>query len=291
MVSVTVSVKQGRQPVANLTAGDFAITDNGVAQTVDVLELTRVPIDLTLVMAWHRPPNRDARERYFRAMTSASSVRKSLLTQDRLRTVWAGADISGGLMGNDESLWLSEANALRSNLSVSVVDGWSYAIERPVIPLAPHSQVSVVDGLFYAIAWLVEPDRRHLVVAFTDGFDRYSVLDKETLPRLAAHSDAVLHVVFSGSADDYGNGVPSRWVEIDRDIVSEAARRTGGTVRTSTDAAQDLAAIVEDYRTSYVLQYTPRETPAPGWHELRVRVTRPGRFIVRARQGYEVARK
>ena len=170
-------------------------------------------------------------------------------------------------MGNDESLWAREVDVLRSNLSVSVV-----------------------DGLFYAIAWPVEPDRRHLVVAFTDGLDRYSVLDKGTLFRLAAHSDAVLHVVFIWSAAEYGNGVPSQKVEIDRDTVSEAARRTGGTVRTGTDAAQDLAAIAEDYRTSYVLQYTPRGTPAPGWHELRVRVTRPGRFDVRARQGYEVGR-
>jgi hypothetical protein len=290
VVSVNVSVKQGRQPVANLTAGDFAITDNGVAQTVDVLALTHVPIDLTLVMAWHRPPNRDARERYFRTMTAAASVRRSLLTQDRLRTVWAGADISGGLIGNDESLWAREAEVLRSNQGVSVVDGSPYAIQKLVVPLAPHPQVSVVDGLFYAIAWPVEPDRRHLVVAFTDGLDRYSVLEKETLPRLAAHSDAVLHVVFGGSPDDYGPFVQTQRMEMDRDIVSEAARRTGGTVRTGTDAARDLAAIVGDFRTSYVLQYTPREAPAPGWHELRVRVTRPGRFDVRARQGYEVGR-
>ena len=71
VVSVNVSVRQGRQPVTNLTAGDFAIADNGIAQTVDVLALAHVPIDLTLVMAWQRPPNRNAREMYFRAMTSA----------------------------------------------------------------------------------------------------------------------------------------------------------------------------------------------------------------------------
>ena len=265
VVSVNVSVKQGRQPVGNLTAGDFALTDNGVEQTVDALSLARVPIDLTLVMAGYESPSRDSLDAYFRDLTSASNVRRSLLPQDRLRLVWVQTEIRGGLVGNEESLWANEAMDIEHYMSVSVV-----------------------DGLFYAMAWPVEPDRRHLVVAFTDGFDRYSVLEMETLPRLAAHSDAVLHVVLRPNSHSQ-EMLRIEW-ETDHEIVSEAARRTGGTVRSARDASQDLAAIIDDYRTSYVLQYAPRGGPAPGWHGLRVRVKRPGRFDVRARRGYEVRR-
>jgi hypothetical protein len=266
VVSVNVSVKQGRQPVGNLTAGDFVLTDNGVEQTVDALSLERVPIDLTLVITGTEGPNRSDRDAYTRAVTSASSVRRALQPQDRLRLVSGHGAIRGGQLGNDEPLGVRATDLDRSMF------------------------VSVADGLFYAMAWPVEPDRRHLVVAFTDGFDRYSVLDMETLPRLAAHSDAVLHVVFRASPAVYSDGPVQKLIDWERAIVSEAARRTGGTVRTATDASQDFAAIIEDYRTSYVLQYTPRGVLAPGWHELRVRVTRPGRFDVRARQGYEVRR-
>ena len=265
VVSVNVSVKQGRQPVGNLTAGDFALTDNGVEQTVDALSLERVPIDLTLLIAGYEGTRHP--DAYFRALTSASSVRRSLLPRDRLRLVSAESEVRGALLGNEESL-LARALNVEEHVGVSI---------------------SVVDGLFYAMAWPVEPDRRHLVVAFTGGLDRYSVLDRETLPRLAAHSDGVLHVVLGNVA--YSQAPLRIEWETNQAILSEAARRTGGTVRTATDALKDLTTIIEDYRTSYVLQFTPRGTPAPGWHELRVRVTRPGRFDVRARQGYEVRRE
>jgi hypothetical protein len=62
---------------------------------------------------------------------------------------------------------------------------------------------------------------------------------------------------------------------------------TGGTLQRVQGASNALARIVEEFRSSYVLSYTPRERPAPGWHELRVKLTRPGSFNIRARKGYE----
>jgi hypothetical protein len=272
-VSVNVSVKRGRVPVTGLSTTDFTLTDNGVTQTVDALTLERVPIDLSLVMTRPEGPYREAREAYFRALRSASSVRKSLLAHDRLRLVSVDAAILGRVLGNEESLLARE---------IEIQDGIG---------------VSVIDGLYYAIAWPVEPDRRHLIVAFTNGWDRSSVLEKKMLPRLAAHSDAVLHVVFwaKPGADMVGIGYNTSsspplltpWQD-GHDAVVEAAQRTGGAVHNATDALQDLAAIIEDFRTSYVLQYTPRGVPSPGWHEIRVRLTRPGKFDIRARKGYEV---
>jgi hypothetical protein len=44
---------------------------------------------------------------------------------------------------------------------------------------------------------------------------------------------------------------------------------------------------LDDFRSSYVLRYSPHGVAAGGWHEIAVRVTRPGRgYVVRARKGY-----
>lgn len=256
VVSVNVSVKQGRRPVTNLTAADFTLSDNGVEQTVDALALARVPIDLTLVLTGYNV-NRPNSIAHADSLNNASTIRQSLLPSDRLRVVGAKAEVRGRIVRDDEQL-----------LQIGdLTDG-------------PDRQVSIIDGLFYALAWPVEADRRHLVVAFTDGFDKWSALDPEMLTRLAGHSDAVLHVVHWD-----GPGWDANW-----EMVFGLVQRTGGAVHRMSDARRDLASIIEDFRTSYVLQYRPPGVPAPGWHEIRVRVTRPGRFDVRARKGYEVSK-
>ena len=43
---------------------------------------------------------------------------------------------------------------------------------------------------------------------------------------------------------------------------------------------------IRDFRTSYVLRYTPEGVPAEGWHSIAVSVTRAGKYDVRARKGY-----
>ena len=67
-------------------------------------------------------------------------------------------------------------------------------------------------------------------------------------------------------------------------------QRTGGTLQRTRNADEALAEIIADFRSSYVLRYTPRQVPAPGWHEIKVSVKRPGGFSVRARKGYEAGR-
>ena len=50
VVSVDVSVKTGRVPVAGLTTADFEVRDNGVAQQLDAVSIEAVPIDVTLAV-------------------------------------------------------------------------------------------------------------------------------------------------------------------------------------------------------------------------------------------------
>jgi hypothetical protein len=254
-VSLTVSVMKGKDPVIGLGATDFTLTDNGVPQTVEVVSLDQVPIDVTIVLTGY-PTNSAAA--YVQGLASAEATRRLLLPSDRLRLVTVNDHVRGGLTGP------------RFTVHTMVGDR--------LIP-----GVALVDGLFYALAWPVEPDRRHLVVAFTNGWDKWSTLEPDRLPQLAERSDAVLHAVFWSTP----SGAQTReWTESYR-LVETAARRTGGTIQTTAQVPKTLAGILADFRTSYVLQYTPRDVPARGWHELRVKLRRPGSFTLRTRKGYE----
>jgi hypothetical protein len=70
-------------------------------------------------------------------------------------------------------------------------------------------------------------------------------------------------------------------------VLDAVVRGTGGTVRRTSQATAALSDVIADFRSSYVLRYTPRSVAPAGWHELQVRVTQPGSFTVRARKGYE----
>ena len=50
LVSISVSVKRGNTPVATLTAKDFRLFDNDVAQTIEALSIESIPLDITLMM-------------------------------------------------------------------------------------------------------------------------------------------------------------------------------------------------------------------------------------------------
>jgi hypothetical protein len=274
VVTVTVSVKQGKNPVVGLTAADFSVRDNGVDQQVSDVLLDTLSIDVTLVLTGFRDT---LREEHAEGLDAAAAIRAHIKPGDRLRVVMVNDTVRGGLVSAGYKVPSRE-------------------VMRQQIP-----GVSVVDGLFYALAWPVDPGRRHLVIAFTDGWDRWSTIQGERLPKLAAHSDAVMHLALwaspIGRADrtsfrlsDPGFASTSfqirEWEETFRAVTS-AAERTGGTFRPAGSGTTALEQILEDFRTSYVLRYTPKGVEAPGWHDLDVKVREPGSYTIRARKGYE----
>ena len=50
--------------------------------------------------------------------------------------------------------------------------------------------------------------------------------------------------------------------------------------------ATTFGRILDDFRSSYVLHFTPQPTGGKGFRTLRVVVKREGPFVVRARRGY-----
>jgi len=289
VVSVAVSVMQGREPVAGLTAADFEITDNGVRQNVDAVGPGSESIDVTLLLTNVQVDRSSGARDNF---ASAQSTRRLLQPSDRLRVILASSEVRGGVVAPDYDVVtdsrIDDLKPLRGLFNGFVISHGE----------SLHG-VSLADGLFYALAWPIEPDRRHVVVAFTDGWDHDSTLEVERLPKLAAHSDAVLHVVAWATPADGPSATmalpPSeraapyyvrQWEDSFRPV-DEAVRRTGGTLQRTHQAAEALAGILADFRSSYILRYAPQGVALPGWHDLGVKVTRPGSFKIRARKGYE----
>ena len=71
-------------------------------------------------------------------------------------------------------------------------------------------------------------------------------------------------------------------------VLSDLATRTGGQLFRMDIAAPITEAFknaIDDFRTSYVLRFTPTGVTHAGWHDLNVRVT-SGTYEVRARKGY-----
>ena len=50
VVSVEASVRQNRRPVVGLTASDFELLDNGVAQQITDVSYEKLPIDVTVLL-------------------------------------------------------------------------------------------------------------------------------------------------------------------------------------------------------------------------------------------------
>ena len=295
VVSVAVSVMTGREPVTGLKAADFEVTDNGVPQTVDEVASDQVPIDVSLVLTGR---SADRNVEHVRSLVSAEATRQLLQPADRLRMVFVTDEVAGSVVGADYSIATDPA-ARRLGYGFATASGVTYPLDQT--ERRSGTGIALADGLFYALAWPVAADRRHLVVTFTDGWDTTSTIEMDDLPRLAAHSDAVLHAVLwvapgedsrNGGGMNYYGG-PSTVSAMTRvwqksfDTLDAVVRRTGGTLQRTNKAPEALAEIIGDFRSSYVLRYSPRGITPEGWHGLGVKVTRPGSFKVRARKGYE----
>jgi hypothetical protein len=263
-VSVNVSVRAGNVPVTGLSAADFVLTDSGVRQTIENVSVEAVPIDVTLIL----DTSGSAARGIGRLMMDARTIAGLLRPIDRFRLLSIDTYVN-------QLLPLRPATAI----------GWPSRIPF-------NGASSVYDALVAGMIAPVEIDRRHLIVALTDGFDTISVLDAGMVRDVASRSEAVLHIVHV-TLEAAAPPVPRNWLaHRDRELetLTDAAERTGGLFHLSGKAGDGAVAafrtVFDDFRQSYVLRYTPAKVRSTGWHEIDVKISRRGRYDVRARKGY-----
>jgi VWFA-related protein len=265
LVAISASVKRGNAPVANLEAADFRVTDNGVAQSIDAVTIEAVPLDVTLFMD-----------------TSGSTA--GALDRMKKNVV----SIAGMLRPDDQF------RLLTIGLSVEVRVPWQPAGKPIALDMKAVPGISLVyDALFVALTHTPAPGRRHLIVAMTDGRDCGSLLDGARVFDASARTEAVLHWIYvSGDADFDPHSVGAWCTPTDAgevDFMAQSAARTGGDSHRSRfgdPAVRTFAQILDEFRQSYVLRYSPQGVPPAGWHAVAVSVPAQPALTIKARSGY-----
>jgi VWFA-related protein len=304
VVMVDVSVRDGARAVPGLGVEDFVLTDNGVRQKIASVEPTAVPIDLTLVVdvsgnargAWDKPP--PMAKFVGQVQHEVAEVTRALRADDRVRLLAVDRLV--------QQIWPMRAVSAQVPIRQVDFDG---------LP-------ALYDTLAAALIQPVEPARRHVVIARTYGHDAISSVNAEAVREIAERSDALFHLVVSESDADRDAALigfqcehmglcwPTRrfWVPFERHLVNtspghplmpdgrtiaDGAAATGGRLHQAAFIAEPsltgtFKRAFEDFRTSYVLRYTPSGVTRGGWHAIEVRVPRFRSYTVRSRKGYAV---
>lgn len=249
LVQLDVSVTRGRKPVTDLGAGDFEITDNGIAQDVQSATLSEVPLDLTLVLDVSRSVSG---ERLKSLVTATVQLLDLLHRDDRVALITFSHSVKRLVpIGRD-------LDAVRQSLGRLRGDGSS----------------SVRDAIYLSLQSSPRTGARSMVLVFTDGVDTASWLTEGEVLHAARRAGSVVHILMTESGGFYQS-------------VAEVSGGRTWRVDSAGQLPTRFAEALTEMRSRYLLSYTPHGSASPGWHALRVRVKNRA-VDVNARPGYFV---
>lgn len=275
IVTMEVSVRQGNKAVAGLGPDDFIVTDNNVPQTVEAVSGQSLPIDLSLVVdaSGSTEPFMD------QIQTDATEVLQMLRADDRIRLLAFTTMVA----------------------QVSPYQSPSQPLDFSRMP--PLGLTSIYDALAAAMMRTRSEDRHEMIVLFTDGYDNTSTIGGPGILEVARRSDALVHVFIVHPVPGpqlkepkYRNTnrlfyVPfaSDDLQVSRIWLDDAATTTGGELQDVYGEAHvptGLKTAIDGMRASYIVRYTAQNVSRPGWHDIKVKLKRPGEFSIHARKGY-----
>ena len=285
-VSLPVQVESGGEPVPDLKAADFALTDSGVLQDIIAVERDIRALDVTVVAP---ETTRTRSGKYLALDTEIGALTKALRPADRLTVMLAGRDPRPFTPPGSRNL-VRESE-----------------LEERCLP--------VYDTLSRALMQPAPPDRQRVVILLTWSEGRGGFLSTAPAAEIARRANARVYVA------EIKSGRPGRHIaeavcpDVSMDFSKERQDRlwsvvSGGprardqmmrlaAIAESTGGREIRAALfrestigplrdmLEEIRASYVLRYTPKGVPATGWHPITVKVTRPGSYDIGVRPGYE----
>jgi hypothetical protein len=265
IVSVQVSVRDGERPVSGLKASDFQLFDNAVLQEITSTTAEALPLDVTVVLDTSGSLRGAALEQL---KADVQKIADLLQPTDRIRLI---------------------------TFAANAIDAFGLQPGRSRLPLdtiAAGGATSFYSALGAALMLVPDPDRPQLVFGFSDGLDNMSFLDAGRLATVAEYTSASMYVALVPAlapAVVGGRVTQPRYFKVPHlDVLQVAVRRTGGALyQGASGLPATFRKVLDEFRTSYVLRFTPRGVPREGWHELIVKTTGRRSYDVRFRKGYE----
>jgi Ca-activated chloride channel family protein len=276
-VRVDVLVIDGGRAVTGLAAADFEVRDTDVVQRVEAVSVDDTPVSAMF------------------ALDTSGSVKGEPLRHLREAATTALKSLRGG--DRAALLTFSHELALRSGWTSS-----SAELSHAIAAAEASGGTALYDAAYAALTRRDEAGRRTLVLIFSDGDDTASWLPGQAVISVARRTDAVVYAVRVDSESTgtrawfrlqprsgFQAPVPSIPPALFFEPFLEAlAEETGGRLfeaRTTAQLADAFTRILTEFRTRYLLTYTPRGVDTAGWHSIEVKLkNRKGQ--VTARRGY-----
>lgn len=270
LVSVDALVMNGRLPVSGLTAEDFDLRDNGVAQSIQQVAVEGLPLRVALSFDISTSVEGERLE-HLRA--AARSIIQRLRPQDR-------ASLSAFSHKLDRLVPLT---------------GDRKQLLDAVGRLEAGGGTSLRDAAFAAVALRDESVGRTLVVLFSDGVDTTSFLSEPDVLRAAERSDVIIYPVGVRTTVRLGPRFDSRLAtlvaqqeERNMRFLKDLAAATGGRLiiaEGDKDIGAAFARALDEFNSRYVLVYTPTGVTGQGWHRIDLKLKHK-KGTVTARRGY-----
>ena len=259
LVSLNVSVfdKEGHI-VKGLPQSAFTVYEEGRKQDIKIFRQEDVPISLGLVVD-----------------NSASMYNK----RDRVNSA-AVAMVKAS--NPDDEVFVITFN----ELAVVTQDFTSNIkqLESSLQRAEPKGETAMRDALALGLEYLrshSKKDKKVLLVV-TDGEDNSSVEKQDHLTRSAQLTNAIIYGIGILGSEEPASAARAK---ASLDALTLA---TGGRTWFPADAAETekiTPEIAHEIRNQYIIGYTPEETAAAGFRNIRVEVNVPG-VTVRTRSGY-----
>jgi Ca-activated chloride channel family protein len=273
-VAVDVLVTRDRRPVTGLTAADFRLRDNGVPQRVESVMIEDVPITLFLVLDVSASVKG---ELLVRLKSAAEAASRALRPQDRI-----------GLLTFSDRVQV-----------VAAPSSDPRTLPLHVRSLEAGGATALYDATFAAVVLRQRIPGRTVVLVFSDGDDTASWLEPRAVFTAAQRSDVVVHAVSRDGGLRRATDADLSNRELERTLfdaepqlfgrlyLSRLVEETGGSlfVADSSGLQTAFARVVNEFRSRYVLTYSPVGVASGGWHTIDVTVNGP-KANVQARRGY-----
>jgi len=245
--------KAGR-PVREMPADAFAVLEDGVQQTIDLVTRETVPTDVVLLV--DNSQSMSSRIDFVRR--AAERLTAGLRTKDRTIVVPFNAHI-GTITGptNDRA-----------------------TISQAIGAMHAGGGTAVLDSLIEASRLLQNAEGQRALVLITDGFDENSTATTAEALKAVQQAQTTVYAVGIGGVA----GIALRGETLLRQI----ATATGGRVffpPREQDVLAAAEAITADAQNRFLVTYTPRNQKKDGlWRAITVEL--PDGYRVRTRAGY-----